>query len=172
MPTGQEAACRDIRITRTSWQKYLPPNCAPMPRFRESSRMRAGFEAESDEFESVGSVVERLRQRAPRAPVEILCHHALCMTRDLPDGRRIWKRDKAILPAYERPELWSYYRKIDCPALLIRGEDSSLLTQDVAREMVMELPGVKLVEIQGGGHWCYDENLPAFEYAVREFLVS
>ena len=31
MATGQDAPCRGSRITRTSWQKYLPPNCAPMP---------------------------------------------------------------------------------------------------------------------------------------------
>ena len=30
-PTGQEAPWRGRRMTRTSWQKYLPPNCAPMP---------------------------------------------------------------------------------------------------------------------------------------------
>ena len=29
--TGQDAPCRGSRITRTSWQKYLPPNWAPMP---------------------------------------------------------------------------------------------------------------------------------------------
>ena len=34
MPTGHEAPWRGMRITRTSWQKYLPPNCAPMPILR------------------------------------------------------------------------------------------------------------------------------------------
>ena len=34
MPTGRLAPCRGRRITRTSWQKYFPPNCAPMPRLR------------------------------------------------------------------------------------------------------------------------------------------
>ncbi len=29
--TGHDAPCRGSRITRTSWQKYLPPNWAPMP---------------------------------------------------------------------------------------------------------------------------------------------
>ena len=29
--TGHDAPWRGRRITRTSWQKYLPPNCAPMP---------------------------------------------------------------------------------------------------------------------------------------------
>jgi hypothetical protein len=37
MPTGSDAPCRGSRITRTSWQKYLPPNCAPMPMWRDSS---------------------------------------------------------------------------------------------------------------------------------------
>lgn len=33
MPTGQEAPWRGRRITRTSWQKYFPPNWAPIPIF-------------------------------------------------------------------------------------------------------------------------------------------
>ena len=37
MPTGQDAPCRGKRTTLTSWQKYLPPNCAPMPSFLVSS---------------------------------------------------------------------------------------------------------------------------------------
>ena len=36
--TGQDAPCRGSRITRTSWQKYLPPNWAPMPVRRVISR--------------------------------------------------------------------------------------------------------------------------------------
>ena len=49
IPTGHEAPWlrlsaprlpyRGIRITRTSWQKYFPPNCAPMPIFRVISRI-------------------------------------------------------------------------------------------------------------------------------------
>lgn len=35
--TGQEAPCRGKRTTLTSWQKYLPPNCAPMPSFLVNS---------------------------------------------------------------------------------------------------------------------------------------
>ena len=31
MPIGRLAPWRGRRMTRTSWQKYLPPNCAPMP---------------------------------------------------------------------------------------------------------------------------------------------
>ena len=31
IPTGHDAPCRGSRTTRTSWQKYFPPNCAPIP---------------------------------------------------------------------------------------------------------------------------------------------
>ena len=31
MPTGQDAPCRGSLTTLTSWQKYLPPNWAPIP---------------------------------------------------------------------------------------------------------------------------------------------
>ena len=39
MATGQDAPCRGKRTTLTSWQKYLPPNCAPMPTDLVSSRI-------------------------------------------------------------------------------------------------------------------------------------
>ena len=38
MATGHDAPWRGRRMTRTSWQKYLPPNCAPMPSFWVSSK--------------------------------------------------------------------------------------------------------------------------------------
>ena len=31
IPTGQEAPWRGNLTTRTSWTKYFPPNCAPIP---------------------------------------------------------------------------------------------------------------------------------------------
>ena len=37
IPTGQEAPWRGRRITRMSCAKYLPPNCAPSPRFCASA---------------------------------------------------------------------------------------------------------------------------------------
>ena len=40
-PTGQDAPCPGRRITRTSWQKYFPLNCAPNP---SSSSSRPYFQ--------------------------------------------------------------------------------------------------------------------------------
>ena len=58
--TGHDAPCRGSRTTRTSWQKYLPPNCAPMPMFlvmpstcSSSSRSRNPCAASDPEVGSV-----------------------------------------------------------------------------------------------------------------------
>ncbi len=60
MATGHEAPWRGMRTTRTSWQKYLPPNWAPMPNAwvsfstsPSSSRSRKAWPAAEP---SVGSV--------------------------------------------------------------------------------------------------------------------
>ncbi len=34
-PMGQDAPCRGSRTTLMSWQKYFPPNCAPIPSSRD-----------------------------------------------------------------------------------------------------------------------------------------
>src|SRR6202161_2949143 len=58
--TGQDAPCLGSRITRTSWQKYLPPNCAPIPIFLVMSSTVASSSTSRNPFASmepsVGSV--------------------------------------------------------------------------------------------------------------------
>jgi hypothetical protein len=48
MPTGHDAPWRGRRITRTSWQKYLPPNCAPMLRTGRKGNDREPNRARND----------------------------------------------------------------------------------------------------------------------------
>ena len=56
------------------------------------------------------------------------------------------------------------------PTLIVRGRQSELLTHDVAVRMREAVPGARLVELDGGGHWFYQEFPGAFETAVRWFL--
>ncbi|MFY9292851.1 MAG: alpha/beta hydrolase [Methylorubrum rhodinum] len=48
--------------------------------------------------------------------------------------------------------LWRYWDRIRCPALLLRGERSDLLSPQTANEMTRRGPGATLVEIAGCGH--------------------
>ncbi len=148
----------------------------------ESRGMFNRYLSESDEWESLEAVIERLRSRQPNSSEDMLEHQARHMTRSVLDesesrdelrgGRRVWKRDRKLLEAYERPDLWREWRQIAHPTLILRGRQSNLLTHEVAVNMREAIPRVRLVELDGGGHWFYQEFPGAFEAAVRWFLES
>lgn len=73
-----------------------------------------------------------------------------------PDGT--WGRsyDPAIAapmpnPATDDVDLWPLWQAISCPALVLRGERSQVLTADTAGRMA-ERPGVEVIEIADCGH--------------------
>jgi len=68
-------------------------------------------------------------------------------------------------------ELWSLYDAIHCPTLVLRGEQSDLLTRDTAAQMTVRGPRANVVEIPGVGH------APTLLHSdqigiVREFLLG
>jgi len=68
-------------------------------------------------------------------------------------------------------QLWKLYDAIACPTLLLRGENSDLLTAETAREMGQRGPRARLVTVPGVGHapMFFD---PAQIAPVREFLLQ
>lgn len=140
----------------------------------DSQGMFVRYNTESDEWDSLDAVVERLRDRQPQSTDEMLLHQADVMTRELPDGRRIWKRDRRLLAAYERPDLWEEWGSLVVPTLIVRGRQSNLLTHEVAVRMREAISGtaplVRLAELEGGGHWFYQEFPGAFEMTFRWFI--
>jgi pimeloyl-ACP methyl ester carboxylesterase len=50
------------------------------------------------------------------------------------------------------------------------GAESTLLIADVATRMEQQIPGSRLAEISGGGHWAYLEQPEAFLKVILEFL--
>ncbi len=137
-----------------------------------SATMFQRYRTEADEWKDMEAVVERLRSREPNAPEETLRHHAAVLTREESGGARVWKRDRALVLGYERPDAWEALGKIGCPTLLVRGADSPLLTHNVAERMQERIPNCELVELPNAGHWCYDENPADFQQAVLEFLAT
>ena len=68
-------------------------------------------------------------------------------------------------------ELWKFYDEIRCPTLVLRGEQSDLLTRETVAQMVARGPRAKAVEIPGVGH------APTLIHAdqiaiVRDFLLA
>jgi pimeloyl-ACP methyl ester carboxylesterase len=68
-------------------------------------------------------------------------------------------------------ELWPLYDAIACPTLLVRGEQSDLLTTATAEQMGKRGPRARLVEIAGVGHaptLMADDQIAV----VRDFLLG
>ena len=84
------------------------------------------------------------------------------------DGRFGYKFDARWfgVPPRSRPDLGS----IGCPTLLLRGEESALLTREGALEIVSEIPDARLVEIPGAGHQVHLDQPTLVLQAMLEFL--
>jgi pimeloyl-ACP methyl ester carboxylesterase len=98
--------------------------------------------------------------------------------RQLPDGTwrphydaRMAQAFRAAMPEEGDIELWPLYDAIRCPTLVLRGEQSDLLSRQTAEAMARRGPKAKVVEIRGVGH------APTLMHAdqialVRDFLLE
>ncbi|MHB1529930.1 MAG: alpha/beta fold hydrolase [Acidiferrobacteraceae bacterium] len=64
---------------------------------------------------------------------------------------------------------WADWLATECPALLIRGRQSRITTQDHLKQMAARRPNTRLVALDGG-HVVHQDNPNSFTDTVREFL--
>jgi pimeloyl-ACP methyl ester carboxylesterase len=91
------------------------------------------------------------------------------------DGMLEMRYDPAIALSFQRAtasgeiDLWPIYERIRCPTLLVRGEQSDLLSAATAQAMAARGPRPQVVEVPGVGHapMFMDELQIAI---VRDFL--
>ena len=146
----------------------------PDPVNPQTNRDFEAYRTEPAVWDSLDAVVEKLRARQPLTSEEMLEHQADCLTRPRGDRGRVWKNDRRVMGEYERPDLWDSWGRITTPTLILRGRQSTLLTHETAVKMREAHPHslVKLAELEGGGHWFYQDFPGAFEATVRWFLDS
>lgn len=90
------------------------------------------------------------------------------------DGRWRWKVDEAF--AFERrfqkgtDDMWSVVDAVRCPALLVRGGESDLLTEESAEQLIERLGDARMVTIEGAGHSVAGDRPDEFVAAVSPFL--
>lgn len=122
-------------------------------------------------FDDPRQVADFLRGQDPYPPEDYRQEVARHSVRQRPDGRWEWKWAPGLARAW-RPEWdnWADVRAIQCPVLVVRGEESPILPQDLARRMTSALRDGRLVEAPRSGHPVQEDNAPALIAAVREFL--
>ena len=152
----------------------IGPEIAPVGRARVGALMAQAPER----FASVEEVVAYLRSHAPLYAEAMLRHRAQHAVRPLPDGGLTWKYDRALRDMIRqgrmRPpaDLWPQWRAITCPTLLVRGELSDVLSVEITKRMLDELPGARLAVVAGSGHTVPGDQPAAFQALLREFLLA
>lgn len=68
-------------------------------------------------------------------------------------------------------DLWSVWKEVRCPVLVLRGEKSDVLPREVADEMLRSRDNVKVIEFPGVGH-APSLAVPEQVEAVRRFLFD
>lgn len=61
-------------------------------------------------------------------------------------------------------------RAVRCPILLVRGAESPLVTEEIAREFCDGVPGTRRVDLHGVGHMLTGDDNDVFIEAMRPFL--
>lgn len=83
---------------------------------------------------------------------------------------RIAEAYRATMPEKDL-ELWHLYDAVRCPTLLVRGEQSDLVSRQTAAEMARRGPKARLAEIRGVGH-APTLLQPEQIALVRDFLLE
>ena len=137
-------------------------------------------------------VRRRLPARARRASIRRplpTCSRAWPSTGPgaLPDGRFELKLDpqfnlrRAAQPAGERAaaekrdaqRVWEILRKLPCPALVVRGAASDILSPEIADKMVDEaIPDAKLAVIPQAAHSVMLDNPEGFRRELCRFVLG
>ena len=152
----------------------IGPDIAPAGRARVGMLM-----AQSPErFATLDDVVAHQRATNPRYTEALLRARAPHIVRALPDGGFTWKYDRALRDAIRQgrlrvpADLWREWRAIQCPTLLVRGSESDILTEEIAKRMLDAQPHARLAVVADAGHTVPGDQPAVFQALLREFLMS
>ena len=122
-------------------------------------------------YQDMEATIETIGRLAPNASRQVLRRDALVSTTfdELGLRRRL---DPRLLQryAFRTEDHWTTWDANKRPTLLIRGQQSPVLSPEVAATMRMRAPSVSFVEIAGSGHMIPLEQPDRLAEVVGEFL--
>lgn len=122
-------------------------------------------------YRSREEAIERFQFLPPALAVseELRLAIAEASVRRLPEGRFAFKFDPRWFGVPSRP--LPPLGRVPCPTLVIRGSESTLLTEDGAAEYAGAIPRAELVVVAGAGHHVHLDRPETVRDAVEEFLL-
>jgi esterase len=135
------------------------------------------FMAGPSQFDSVEEYIVRAKAFNPRRDEDLLRRSLLNNLRQTPKGKWVWKWDprpraKVDPEARKRRHqlLWERIERIECPALVVRGERSDMFHDSDAEKLTAHLPRGRWVTVESAGHTVQGDNPRGFVTALRPFL--
>lgn len=100
-----------------------------------------------------------------------LAPYLLDSFRSTPNGWRLAFEPREMLESQLQlnGDHWADWLATGCPALLVRGRESPITTQDHCEQMAKRRPNTRLVTLDGW-HVVHQDNPAGFAEVVREFL--
>ena len=154
---------------------------------RGTTRIRADVQQQEPSFASLRDYERVLARQYPATRADILAQLAVHWTQQRPDGRFELRLDPAFMrgrrgasdeelargSAEEAKQLWSALEQLPCPALVVRGAASDVLSADMADKMADEvLRAGRLEVVPRAGHSVMLDNPEAFEKALVGFVLG
>ncbi|MCH8060987.1 MAG: alpha/beta hydrolase [Chloroflexi bacterium] len=147
---------------------------------RAGSNNIRSFVTQEDELDSVEDFVNRVLKFNPRRAAEQVRGSLLHNLKQLPSGKWTWKYDKILRSPDRRmggdPEmtkrLWGYIESLQCPTMVVRGENSDVIALETANEMHERIPNGRLVTVEKAGHLVMGDNPSGFLAAVNGFFAE
>ena len=126
---------------------------------------------------SLDVVVRAIRSLYPYLSKDSCLHIASYGYQQQQDGTFVPRFDTRMSLQSEREgyateDLWPYIKNITCPALIVRGKESSFVFRNVAESMRKQIPKAELREIPKSTHMPVQENPAAFNKVITDFLSN
>ncbi|NKB99575.1 MAG: alpha/beta fold hydrolase [Pseudomonadales bacterium] len=150
---------------------------------QEGQQEMADYRQATDVLANFEDFVDRSKKFMPHRAEAHLRYSLFHSLKQTSDGSYTWKRDHRPRPLEEmsatemerlrlgrEAALWEDVRGIRQPTILFRGEDSKILSPEVASKMVGELPKGQLVTISRATHNVHSDNPVDFAAALDAFL--
>lgn len=150
------------------------------PEIEAAGRDRiVGFMSGREGFASLDEAVAYAHAFNPRRDPGQLRRTLPRNLRTLPDGSLTWKWDPAFIrhardgtpeERFGLQDLWSAAARVPCPALVVHGMESDILSRGAGERLAAALPHGRFVSIEGAGHSVQGDNPHSLGEALEQFL--
>ena len=141
-------------------------------------RMRDARPPTPMEFPNLNAAVAWMRENNPWASDASLHKDALDKMRQLEDGTWTWKADPKLHNSRLRDlddqgmidRYWQAMAKIECPILEVRGNESTIVSDQALERMKQVSRAFTSVDVEGSGHVVAVDKPQGLIEVTREFL--